>query len=164
MRKVDRRTKVILTVAAVAAVTVNAGVAWAYWAITGSGTGAAVAGSAIELKLTASSDTNKPLFPGATSDLTVTVTNENNFPIKIITVRPGAGPTVADDEHRAGGCHNTGVVVANDVHTVSWDVPKNSIGVFTVPDGIRMTNQSDTACQGAVFTIPVRATGISAPS
>lgn len=164
MRKVNRRTKVILTVAAVAAVAVNAGVAWAYWSITGSGTAAVAAGSVIELSLKGKSDLDKPLFPGSASDLIVTVTNENNFPIQITTVAPGKGVTAADDAHRAAGCRNTGVVVAKDVQRVSWDVPKNSIGVFTVPDGIKMTNQSDTACQGAVFTIPVQATGLSAAS
>lgn len=164
MRKVDRRTKVILSVAAAAAVIANAGVAWAYWRVTGSGTGAAVAGSAIELRLTGRSDADKPLYPGGTSDLTVTVTNDNNFPIKILKVSAGTGRTTADDAHAQGGCRNTGVVVASDVQEVSWDVPKNSIGVFSVPNGIRMTNQSDTACQGAVFTIPVQATGVSAAS
>jgi hypothetical protein len=164
MRKVNRRTKVVLTVAAVAAVAANAGAAYAYWRITGSGTGTAVAGSAIELSLKGRSDDRKPLFPGGTSNLTVTVTNENNFPIRITTVSAGKGRIAADEQHRLGGCQDTGVVVSKDVHTVSWDVPKNTIGVFTVPDGIAMTNESDTACQGAVFTIPVQATGISAAS
>jgi hypothetical protein len=164
MRKVDRRTKVILGVAAAAAVIANSGVAWAYWRVTGSGTAAAVAGSAIELRLTGRSDADKPLYPGGTSDLTVTVTNDNTFPIKILKVSAGTGRTTADDAHARGGCRNTGVVVASDVREVSWDVPRNSIGVFSVPDGIRMTNQSDTACQGAVFTISVQATGVSAAS
>lgn len=164
MRKVNRRTKVILTVAAVAAVAVNAGAAWAYWRMTGTGTGVAQAGSVIELSLRGRSDDDKPLFPGGTSDLTVTVTNRNDFPIEITTVSAGAGRTVADEAHRAAGCLNTGVVVAKDVHKVSWQVPRNTIGVFTLPDGIKMTNSSDSACQGATFTIPVQAAGTSAAS
>jgi uncharacterized protein (DUF58 family) len=164
MRRVNRRTKVILSVAAAAAVAVNAGVAWAYWRINGTGTGAAQAGAVIELSLKGRSDDARPLFPGGTSDLTVTVTNRNDFPIRITTVAPGDGKTVADEGHRAAGCQNTGVVVAKDVHEVSWQVAKNTIGVFTLPDGIRMTNSSDSACQGATFTIPVQATGTSAAS
>jgi hypothetical protein len=164
MRKVNRRTKVILTVAAVAAVAVNAGVAWAYWRVTGTGTGAARAGAVIELSLKGRSDEDKPLFPGGTSDLTVTVTNENDFGIRITTVSAGKGRTVADEAHREAGCRDTGVVVSADVHKVSWEVRKNTIGVFTLADGIRMTNSSDSACQGATFTIPVQATGTSAAS
>ncbi len=160
-RRLDRRGKVILSVAAVAAVLVNAGAAWAYWMLNGEGTGVAVAGTAVELKLTGRSDDSKPLYPGGTTNLTVTVTNQNDFPIKITSVSPGENAVTADPEHRSAGCRTTGVVVAQDVLPVSWEVPKNTIGVFTVPDGVRMTNSSDSACQGATFTIPVRANGVS---
>jgi hypothetical protein len=163
MRKVSRRSKVILTVAAVAALAVNAGAAWAYWRITGSGTGVAQAGSVIELDVSGVSDDKKPLYPGAKGDLTVTIANKNNFPIKITTLSPGEGKTSADTDHRNSGCRTTGVVVSSDVHHVSWAVPKNTIGVFTLPDAIEMTNQSDTACQGATFTSPGQAAGTSAP-
>ena len=160
-RRLDRRGKVILSVAAAAAVLVNAGAAWAYWTLNGEGTGVAVAGTAVELTLTGKSDDSKPLYPGGTTNLTVTVTNQNDFPIKITSVSPGANAVTADSEHRDAGCRTTGVVVAQDVIAVSWEVPKNTIGVFTVPDGVRMTNASESACQGATFTIPVRANGVS---
>ena len=160
-KRLDRRGKVILGVAAALAVLVNAGAAWAYWMLNGEGTGVAVAGTAVELKLTGRSDDSKPLYPGGTTNLTVTVTNQNDFPIKITSVSPGENPVTADAAHRDAGCRTTGVVVAQDMIAVSWEVPKNTIGVFTVPDGVRMTNSSDSACQGATFTIPVRANGVS---
>jgi hypothetical protein len=160
-RRLDRRGKVILSVAAAAAVLVNAGAAWAYWMVNGEGAGVAVAGTAVELTLTGRSDDSKPLYPGGTTNLTVTVTNQNDFPIKITSVSPGDKDVTADSAHREAGCRTTGVVVAKDVIAVSWEVPKNTIGVFTVPDGVRMTNSSDSACQGATFTIPVRANGVS---
>jgi hypothetical protein len=159
--RLDRRGKVILSVAAAAAVLVNAGAAWAYWMVNGEGTGVAVAGTAVELTLTGKSDDSKPLYPGGTTNLTVTVTNQNDFPIKITSVAPGGKAVTADAAHREAGCRTTGVVVAQDVIPVSWEVPKNTIGVFTVPDGVRMTNSSDSACQGATFTIPVTANGVS---
>jgi hypothetical protein len=161
MRNVNRRTKVILAVCAVAAVAVNAGAAWAYWRITGSGTGAAKAGAVIELTLKGTSDDRKPLYPGGTSNLTVTVTNENNFPIEVTSVSAGSAKATADEAHREGGCQTTGVVVSKEVHQVSWVVQRNTIGVFTLPDGIKMTNQSDSTCQGATFTIGVKATAVS---
>lgn len=159
--RLDRRGRVILSVAAAAAVLVNAVAAWAYWMLDGEGTGVAVAGTAVELTLTGRSDDSKPLYPGGTTNLTVTVTNQNDFPIKITTVAPGAKAVSADSAHREAGCRTTGVVVAQKVIPVSWEVPKNTIGVFTVPDGVRMTNSSDSACQGATFTIPVTANGVS---
>ncbi|AGL20854.1 hypothetical protein [Actinoplanes sp. N902-109] len=160
MRKLDRRGKAILSVAAAAAVIVNAGVAWAYWTLDGSGSGVAVAGSAVELKLQGRSDDSAPLYPGGTSNLTVTVTNQNNFPIRITTLSPG-GAVTADDAHRDAGCRSTGVDIRAELLKVDWEVPKNTIGVFSVPDGLRMTNASDSACQGATFTIPVQANGQS---
>lgn len=162
-RKLDRRSKVILSLAAAAAVLVNAGAAYAYWKLNGAGTGVAVAGTAIELKLQGRSDDSRPLYPGGSTNLTVAVTNQNDFPIKILTVA-GDGAVTADPAHRDSGCRSTGVVFTADVLPVSWEVPRNTIGVFTVPDGLRMTNSSDSACQGATFTIPVRATGVSAAS
>lgn len=159
--RLDRRGKVILSVAAAAAVLVNAGAAWAYWMLDGEGTGVAVAGSVVELTLTGRSDDSRPLYPGGTTNLTVTVTNQNDFPVKITSVAPGDKAVTADSAHREAGCRTTGVVVAQKVIPVSWEVPKNTIGVFTVPDGVRMTNSSDSACQGATFTIPVTANGVS---
>jgi hypothetical protein len=164
MRNVNRRTKVILAVCAIAIVAVNAGAAWAYWRITGSGTGVAKAGTVIELTLKGKSDDRKPLYPGGTSNLTVTVTNDNDFPIEVTTVTAGAGKAVADEAHREGGCLTTGVIVSKDVHEVSWPVQRNTIGVFTLADGIKMTNQSDSSCQGATFTIAVKATAVSSSS
>jgi hypothetical protein len=161
MRQLDRRGKLIISVAAAIAVLVNAGAAWAYWSLRGEGQAVAVAGSAVELKLQGRSDDSQPLYPGGTADLTVTVTNQNAFPVKVTSVSPGAGKVTADSDHRDAGCQSTGVLVAQDVVAVSWEVPKNTIGVFTVPDGLRMTNSSDSACQGATFTIPVKATGVS---
>ncbi|GGQ40463.1 hypothetical protein [Couchioplanes azureus] len=164
MRKLDRRGKAILSAAAAAAVIVNAGAAWAYWRLGGAGTGVAVAGSAVELELQGRSDGSEPLYPGGSAGLTVTVTNRNDFPVRITSISPGRGRVTADPAHRDAGCLETGVLVSADVLTVSWEVPKNTIGVFTVPGGLRMTNSSDTACQGATFTIPVTAKGLSSAS
>ncbi|GGL04701.1 hypothetical protein [Mangrovihabitans endophyticus] len=163
MRKarLDRRGKTILSVAVAVAVVVNASVAWAYWSLSGSGNAVSVAGSAVELELNGRSDESKPLYPGGSTNLTVTVTNKNDFPIKITTVSPGPGSVTADASHRDAGCRSTGVFVASDVLRVAWEVPKNTIGVFTVSDGLKMNNSSDSACQGATFSIPVRATGVS---
>ena len=162
MRRLDGRTRTILSIAAVAAVIVNAGAVWAYWRLTGSttGTAAGAAGTRIELMLRGSSDYNKPLVPGGTGNLTVTVTNDNTFPIRISSVSRAAGTVIADAEHRDEGCLATGVSVTKASFVVSWNVPKNTIGAFTVRDGLAMSSASHPACAGATFTVPVRAAGI----
>jgi hypothetical protein len=161
LHRLDARTRSILTGAAAAAVLVNAGAVWAYWRITDSETGRAANGTVVEMNLRARSDLNKALEAGGTGDLTVTVTNDNDFPIRITSVSPGQGNIIADDEHREAGCANTGVIVAQNSVKVRWDVPRNTVGAFTVPHGLAMGPYSDTACVGAVFTVPVLVSGLA---
>lgn len=158
--RLDARTRSILAAAAAGALIVNAGAAWAYWRITGSATGRADAGAFVELTLRGRSDLNKPLTPGGTGNLVVTVTNDHDFPIRITSVAPGEGNIIADDEHREAGCTRTGVVVARDWVSVQWDVPRNTVGAFTVVEGLAMAPDSDRACAGATFTVPVQAVGL----
>ena len=160
--RLDARTRSILSAAAVAAIVVNAGAAWAYWKVTASETGNARAGTAVELTLRGRSDYNRPLAPGGTGNLTVTLTNDNDFPIRITSVSPGPGNVVADDEHRDAGCReNIRVSLTKSAFAVSWNVAKNTIGAFSIPDGLRMDPTSNKACQGATFTVPVLVSGVS---
>jgi len=160
-RRIDRRTRTILSVAAAAAIVVNAGAAWAYWHITESKTGGRNTGTAVELALRARNDLNRPLTPGGSGNLTVTVANEYDFPIRITLVTPGAGNVVADDEHRDDGCTAPGVTMSRPRFDVSWSVPRNTVGAFTIPGGLTMSHSSQRACRGATYTVPVQVTGYS---
>ncbi len=160
-RRIDSRTKSILTAAAAAALIVNAGAAWSYWHVMAAHTGTAKPGTTVALQLRGRSDLNVALTPGHTGNLTVTVTNDTNYPIRITAVAPGDGNVVADDEHRDAGCLQTGVSVAKSTVPVSWDVARNTIGAFVIPDGLIMAKSSKPACRGAVFIVPVETTGVS---
>ncbi len=164
LSRLDARTRSVLSAAAVAAVLVNAGAVWAYWHITGSETGQAEAGAVMELNLRGRSDLNKSLTPGSIGNLTVTVTNDHDFPIRITSVAPAAGTIMADDEHREDGCANHGVAVARDSFPVEWNVARNNVAAFTVPGGLTMATASDPACAGAVFTVPVLVSGVAGVS
>ena len=159
-QRLTGRTRSILIVAAVAAVVVNAGAAWAYWRITGSATPPVAASTAVELTVRARSDLNRPLQPGRAGGMTVTVTNDYEFPIQITTVTRGAGNIVADDEHRDAGCTFAGVDFTQRQFAVHWEVPRNTIGAFTVPNGLTMRANADPACAGAMFTVPIRVSGV----
>ena len=164
LRRLDARTRSILTGAAVAAVLVNAGAVWAYWHITDSASGRVDGSVVVELNLSGRSDLNKPLTPGSTGDLTVTLTNSHDFPIRVTSVAPASGPIMADDEHRENGCVHHGVTVAERTVEVRWDVDRNHVAAFTVPDGLTMAASSDPACAGAAYTVPVLVKGTSAVS
>jgi len=161
-RRMDRRTRVILSVAAVAAVVVNAGAAWTYWRITGSQTGHWGAAATVEIALRARSDLNRPLIAGQTGNLTVTVTNDDDVPMRITSVTAGAGRVVADAEHREQGCVDPGVGLTQDRFAVDWQVPRNTIGAFTLPGAVARAASSPAACTGAIFTVPIQAAGSGA--
>lgn len=164
LKRIDARTRSVLTSAVVAVVIVNALAMWAYWRITGAEAGPATTGTAVELQLAGRSDLNEPLGPGRIGNLVVTVINDNDFPIQITSVAPASGNVVADDEHRDAGCLRTGVMFAGEAVSVNWDVARNNVSAFTVPDGLTMTSASDPACLGAVFTVPVVVRGVAGVS
>jgi hypothetical protein len=163
-RRLDGRTRTILSAAAAAAVVVNAGAAWVYWQVTGSETGRADTGTSVALALRARSDLNHPLLPGQTGSLSVTVTNNYDFPIRITSITPGVGEIVADDVHRDDGCKDAGVRLTGSRFAVSWDVPRNTIGAFTIANGLVMRHDASPICGGAVFTVPIQAFGVSRES
>jgi hypothetical protein len=159
-RHIDPRTRAILTTAIVTALAVNAGTVWAYWKVGASAPAAARSGVPVELTLRGRSDLNRPLQPGGTGNLTVTLTNDNDFPIRITSVSPAAGNAVADAEHRDLGClSRTGVSVTRRAFPVSWSVARNTVGAFTVPAGLSMAAKTGKGCAGATFTVPLQATG-----
>jgi len=160
-RRFRGRTRSILLIAVVATIVVNAGAAWAYWTVSRSQTASAWAGRVVELPLHGRSDLSRPLAPGSTGDLSVTLVNDHDFPIRITSVTPGLGTIVADDEHRHAGCLESGVSMTKGQFAVSWNVARNTIGAFTLPGGLRMSAHSRQACAGATFTVPVQTTGVS---
>jgi hypothetical protein len=160
-RRWDGKTRAILSLAAAAAVVVNAGAAWIYWQVTGSETGHRVGATTVQIALRARSDLNHPLIAGQSGLLAVTVTNDYDFPIRITSVRAGIGAIVADPEHRDAGCRDPRVRLSRERFVVSWEVPRNTIGAFTLSDALVMRPDAAAACNGGVFTVPLRAFGIS---
>jgi hypothetical protein len=158
-RTFTRRARSILTTAAVAAILVNAGVVWTYWRVTGADPLQGGYGLAVQMALPARSDLNAPLAPGGRGNLLVTLVNNHDFPVRITSVTAGPGKVTADEEHRDAGCTDPVVRLAQDQFPVRWDVRKNTIGAFTIPNGLTRTAAGHPACEGAVFTVPIQATG-----
>jgi hypothetical protein len=146
-------------VVAVAILAIGAvGVAIAAWSVSGSGNGAAKAASASAVTLAdASAFTTAELYPGATGNLKLRVTNPNSFPIRITGVS-GNGTITSD---KGAACDAaTGVTLANQTG-LTLDFAAGVTATVTVPSAVSMTNASDNSCQGAVFTVPVTVTAIS---
>jgi hypothetical protein len=162
-RKLDTRTRVVLATAGLAAIAVNAGAAWCYWAVTSQPQAVPVAPAAVELTLRAHSDYSRPLAAGQTGNLTITLANDQAYPIAIDQVLREDIAAIADDRHRENGCDPTGVTLSKVAFVVDWSVPKNTIGAFTIPDGLRMAADAPAACRDATFILSIRVAGLSRP-
>lgn len=143
----------VLTVAGLAA-----GVAFAAWTASGTGSGYAKAGSAQALTtVDASASTSADLYPGATGDTVVRISNPNPYPIRVTAVS-GTGAITSD---KGAACNDSTGVAFSNQSGLTLDVAANSSATFTLVDATTMSNASDNACQGAIFTIPVSLTGQS---
>lgn len=148
-----RPRKKFVVAGALVAGLMASGIAWAAWTADGTGNGYAQATTAEELTTsvaTASAD----LYPGGTGDVEITINNPNPYPVEVTSIE-GDGAITAD----LPGCTTTGVSFTDQAGT--WAVAADDSETFTLADAASMSNASDNACQGAVFTIPVALSGAS---
>jgi hypothetical protein len=131
------------------------GIAWAAWTAEGTGNGYAKATTAQALTTDdVSATTVGQLYPGGSGDVKLTINNPNPYPVTVTSIS-GAGAITAD----TAGCTVTGVTFTDTTGT--WDVAANDETSVTLTGAASMSNDSDNACQGAVFTIPVSLSGAS---
>jgi hypothetical protein len=157
---------------AVVVVIFAAGIAYAAWTSSGTGSGSAKATTAQALG-TVSADVTTiaaadKLYPGqANGKAVIKITNPNPYSVRVTGVSFDTSSYVSSDQ--GANCtdapattHPTGVSF-NNQSGLTMDVPANSAGTqFTLPAGsVSMNNTSDTLCQGATFTIPVTLSGNS---
>jgi hypothetical protein len=154
-----------LIVAALTALVLGVvGLVYAAW--TSNGTGSAYAKASTAQALTTvdvSTQTTATLYPGATGDLLIKISNPNPYPVKVTDVT-GNGAITADTGHSTCGAdaqHPSGVTFT-DQHALTISVPANSSTQTTLSGSVLMSSASDNSCQGATFTVPVTLAGVSA--
>jgi hypothetical protein len=148
-----------LTVGALFAGAMLAGsIAFAAWTATGSGSGYAKATSAQVLTtVDVSATTDATLYPGATGDVELRISNPNPYPVLVTSVA-GAGTI---DSSTTPACDASTGVTFTDQSSLSIAVPANGTADAVLTGSVAMSNASHTSCQGAVFTIPVTLSGQS---
>ncbi|HYN97536.1 MAG TPA: hypothetical protein VES42_27175 [Pilimelia sp.] len=146
-------TKLVVAFAATLVTVGIASAAWAYWQASGTGTATATAATAKVLRIDAVGSLPGRLYPGGSTDLRITVTNENPYPIQVDLVQPN-GAITADKP----GCVNHGVTLAERAD-VGWELAANDDDVLVLAGAVSMPANAPNACQGATFTIPVRLFG-----
>ena len=157
MKRAPRRLSTRLGVATIfTGVLLVAGVAFAAWTASGTGSGYAKAGSIQALTtVDVSASTTATLYPGGIGDVKLSVSNPNPAPITITGVS-GNGTITSD---KGAACNaSTGVTFTNQTG-LSQVVPASGTATFTLSGSAAMSTASDNACQGAIFTIPISLTG-----
>jgi hypothetical protein len=147
-----RRATVIL----VASTTGLFGIATAsaYFTASGSGSASASVGT-VSVSVSAVTGTpTTPLIPGGTGDVTLKVTNSNDYAVTLKTVT-GNGTITPDAGHAT--CSPTGVSFT-DQSALGINLPANSTTPVDLADAAAMSVSSANGCQGATFTIPVSIT------
>lgn len=136
-----------------------AAVAFAAWTASGTGSGYAEATSAQALgTVDVSASTTADLYPGKDDgDVVLRVSNPNPYPVRVTSVT-GDGAITSD---QGAACDASTGVTFEDQTDLALDVPASGAATFTLDGAASMSNASDDACQGAVFTIPVSLSGES---
>jgi len=144
-RLTRKRTLIALAAAGLLAL---AGVAYAYFTSTGSGTGAATVGSTQAVVLHGTTATT--LFPGTSSTVTFTVDNPSAGTQRIGTIHLAS---VTTDAAHTPGCVTTDFTMPDVVLNQSF--PSGNGQSVTATGTLTMANTgvSQDACQGAPLTL-----------
>lgn len=155
MRKFNKRT---LAVATGVGMLAAGGVAWA--AFTSTATGNGTLHSTTSVSSSVSTTGASGLYPGGHTDFTVTITNNNSYPVKVTTIRAG-GSDVATGTN--GTCA-AGLVTTDAVTNPAPTTLAASGGRADYPMIARMSPDATNFCQGKDFNVVLTADLDSVPS
>jgi hypothetical protein len=134
------------------------GAVFAAWLATGSGTGQATAGVAVDLVVSPATPDDL-LYPGGSADVGLEITNPNPYPV-LVTSIVGDGPITSG----VPACDDPGNGVGFADQSGSWDVDAGQTVQIHLPGAASMALTSPEECQGESFSIPVTATGAAGTS
>jgi hypothetical protein len=133
----------------------GAGAAFAYWTVTGAGTGTAATGDGAEAVVIHSVALTTPLAPGlAPQNIQVTIDNANDGPVVVTSVT--ATVTGVDSASELAGCDYLDYAIAGTPATLNQSVPVGlGNGPYTTGQTIELTNTASNqdACKGATVSL-----------
>jgi hypothetical protein len=141
---------------------VACGGALAYYTSAGGGSGSASVGTPAELTISASSPADGLLYPDGTGEVDATISNPNNFPVRVNSLVLGSAGIEVDGGH--SDCDTSALHYTSQSNGgAGWSVPAR-VGTtdgtleLKLAGAISMDASAADACQGATFTISL-ATG-----
>lgn len=149
--------RVAVAVLVVAAVAVG-GSAAAFWTRIGSGTGSAASGTNSAVTLTPGT-ASAGLFPGGQNAVAFTVTNPNTTDVRLdafsLDTTQGTGGFAVDAGHSA--CTLTSLTFPTQSQVGGWTVPGSGTLAVSLPASLALATAAPNACQGANFTVYIKA-------
>ncbi|MDQ6726887.1 MAG: hypothetical protein M3066_12080 [Actinomycetota bacterium] len=136
---------------------IGAGIAFAAWSSTGTGSGTAQARSATNSVIAAGTSA-ADLYPGATQSVTITVSNPNPYSVLVTSISAGSSTlvngtcvagTVTSD---AKALDATGLLQTNATKPIA----ASGSGTYSIIT--HMTTGAVDACQGQTFSLALTAT------
>jgi len=153
--RATRRRGLLVTVLLPVLMVGATGVAFAYWARSGAGSGSGTTGTTQAVTLTPGSASNQ-LYPGGTSAVAVTVTNPNPGAVKVgslsLDTTQGTAGFAVDGAHAACGVAALSFTTQTNGGT-GWTIPASGSSVLSLANSLSMSLDAANACQLASFTV-----------
>ncbi|HEY3547786.1 MAG TPA: hypothetical protein VGK17_17065 [Propionicimonas sp.] len=151
----NRRRGLLFSALVVVFALTTTGTALAYWARSGSGSGATTTGTTQPLVLSPGTASNQ-LYPGGQSAVAVTVTNPNPGPVNAsslsLDTSQGTAGFAVDGAHAA--CGVASLTFATQTNGgAGWAIPASGSSVLSLANSLSMNTNAANACQGASFTV-----------
>jgi hypothetical protein len=159
--KASKRRSLILTIAGgTTALLMTGGAAYAYMTLTGEGSAQADAYVATPLGVSDAHVVGK-LFPGATRNFKFTVSNDNEFPVKVTKIEATGGPTNITSGCNVSHITTTLTGASGGAYTLTAAqaevVPAGGQKVIEIANAV---SYSTAATVGCGFKLPIQVTGV----
>lgn len=161
-RRVLRGLEIVACLVLSTFIALGASASYGYWTSLPGGSGVAAASTGtmqpvLISALTGGDDPDVTLVPGATADVILRVTNPNPVAVRVWSVEAN-GSVFADSTFPA--CTTTGVTFTAPAVPLDPPVIVEAVSTLLVhlPGAAAMDNSSSSACQGALFHVPVTLT------
>lgn len=152
--------KLVLAGALVALVLVATGIAVAFWTTASSaGAGSATTGVGEPLTLTPGTPSDA-VYPGAQAAVALTATNPSSVTshIEALVLDTSQGTSGFGVDAAHSGCSLSALSFASQSNSgAGWSIPGGESLVITLSGALSMTTNADNACQGAVFSVYLKA-------
>ncbi len=136
------------------------GSASAFWSGSGSGSGSGATGTVQPVTLSPATASSQ-IYPGGSAGVSVLVTNPNPGLVRVaglaLDVSQGAGGFAVDGGHPGCGVGSLSYATQSNGGP-GWSIPGGGSSTLSLPNALAMTTAADSACQGASFTVYLKAT------